>query len=215
LFVGVGEGHAVLIVERDGRQSLHPIVELITNELARVRTATRRNRMWTVAPDGGVWFWQGAGNLTRRDDAGEQIYETAVTSDYIEVDENNHVWLADGALWRMSPEPDFDLRIQPGLWLMTADDVQTGRIEVAGIEGFNEAVTLSISGLPAGVSATITPNPVAPGETASVQITTAAAPLGDYDVLLKGAAGAVVHERPFRLAVVAQVYEMILPVVAR
>ena len=106
LFVGVSS--SVLIVERDGRQSLQPVAKLITNELARVRSARRRNQMWTVAPDGGVWYWKGPGQLARRDDGGEQVYQMAVTSDIIEVDENNHVWLANGALWRMSPEPDFD-----------------------------------------------------------------------------------------------------------
>ena len=93
--------------------------------------------------------------------------------------------------------------------------MQVGTIEVVDIEGFDEAVTLSISGLPAGVSATIDPNPLLPGGNTALQITTAGATLGDYDLMISGDSGSVVHERPFRLAVVEKVYEMILPVVAR
>ena len=213
LFVGVGS--SVLIVEADGRQSLQPVADLITNELVRVRIARRRNRMWTVAPDGGVWFWQSSQQLARRDDAGVRVYQTTVTSGYIEVDENNHVWLANSSLWRMSPQPDFTLELHPQLWLMTPDDIQTGTIEVGDIEGYDELVTLEIGGLPPSVSATIDPNPLSPGEKATLKLTTAAAPLGDYELLLNGTSSSSSNERPFKLAIVEQVYDMIFPVVAR
>jgi hypothetical protein len=38
--------------------------------------------MWTVAPDGGVWFWKNLWLLERRDDAGAQIYQTPFKSSY-------------------------------------------------------------------------------------------------------------------------------------
>ena len=67
LFVGMGD--AVLTVERDGQQSLQTVEELITKNLARVRTAKRRNQMWTLALDGGVWYWKASQQMARRDDA--------------------------------------------------------------------------------------------------------------------------------------------------
>jgi hypothetical protein len=76
-------------------------------------------------------------------------------------------------------------------------------------------VTLSISGLPAGVSAAIDPNSVPSGEHATLTLTTAATPLGEYELLVEGDAGSKVHERPFGLAVVEQVVDMILPLIAR
>jgi hypothetical protein len=151
--------------------------------------------------------------LARRDDVGEQVYQTAVYSDYIEVDQNNHVWLANGALWRMSPRPGFALEVHPHLWLMTPNDVRTGSIAVVDSAGFAEAVSLAIDGLPAGVAATIEPNPVLPGEKATLTLTAAAAPLGAYDLMISGNSRFLAHERPFRLAVVERVYEMDLPLV--
>jgi len=213
LFVGVGG--AVLTLEADGRQSLQSVVDLIANDLPRVRTATRRNHMWTIAPDGGVWFWNDLWLLERRDDAGAQVYQTPFKSRYIEVDQNNHIWLADGSLWRMSPRPDFRLELHPPLWLMTPDDTRSVTIKVVPAGGYDEMVTLAISGLPPAVSAAIDPNPLSPGEQATLKLTTAAAPLGDYELTVSGTSSSLSHERPFRLAIVEQVYDMIFPIVAR
>lgn len=211
----VGQGETVLTIERDGRQRQQPLKKLIAEDLARVRSTARRNHMWTVAPDGGVWYWQGTRQLARRDKAGVQVFETPVTSDTIEVDENNHVWLADGALWRLSRRPDFALQIHPHLWLMTAEDEQRGRIQVTAIEGYGEPVTLSVNGLPDGVAATIEPKPVVPGAQATLHLTASGAVLGDYDLLLKGDSASMGHEWSFKLTVAETVHDMILPVIAR
>ena len=45
--------------------------------------------------------------------------------------------------------------------------------------------------------------------------TAVGAPLGEYDLLLSGNSNSLAHERPFRLMVVEQVYDMLLPVMAR
>jgi hypothetical protein len=143
------------------------------------------------------------------------VYQTPFKSSYIEVDHNNYVWLANGSLWRMSPRPNFALEPHPQLWLMTPDDVRSGTIKVISIGGYDEMVTLAIDGLPAAVSAAIEPNPVSPGENAALKLTAASAPLGDYDLTLTGTTSALSHERPFRLAIVDQVYDVILPFVPR
>jgi hypothetical protein len=115
----------------------------------------------------------------------------------------------------MTLKPDFQLEVRPQTWLMTADDHQSGVITVGAIEGFSDMVTLAIDGLPTGVSATLEPNPVPAGTRATVRLTTAGALLGDYEVRIRGSATASEHEQRFTLAVVDQVYDTVLPVIAR
>lgn len=62
---------------------------------------------------------------------------------------------------------------------MTPDAVCKGTIAVVDVTGFDETVTLAIDGLTAGVAATIDPNPVLPGENATLTLTAVAAPLGN------------------------------------
>ena len=58
--------------------------------------------------------------------------------------------------------------------------------------GFSDPITLSITGLPAGATASFTPNPVAPGADAVLQLSLPAnQPEGTFDLNLIGAAGAL------------------------
>ncbi len=210
-------GWRVLIVEKDGQRSTTSFEDLIANDLARVQMTERRNQMWKVAPDGGVWYWQSSykHELARRDVNGLDVFTTPAISDYVAVDENNHVWLTDGALWRMSPEPDFSLEIGPALWFMTPDDGRSGLVQIKSIEGYQEKVELSISGLPEGVSAEITPNPLPAGESAVLTLTTKDAALGENSLTVSGSSGSLSRQRSFTLAVGENVADRLLPVVAR
>jgi ligand-binding sensor domain-containing protein len=214
LFVGMGD--SVLIIEPDGQQSIRAIVGLITNDLARVRRTQRRNRMWTVAPDGGVWYWKETWQLARQGEAGLQVYQAPVDSGFIEVDEHNNVWLtADGSLWRMSPRPDFDLELQPQfLWYIPADGTRLVATNVVGFNGFIEPVTLTVEGLPAGVSATVEPNPMPPGGQATLLLTSAAAALGEYEGTIQGHSNFWTRQQSFKLVVVERVYDAFLPLIA-
>lgn len=60
-------------------------------------------------------------------------------------------------------------------------------IEVLGFQGFNEPVTLSASGQPAGTTVTFSVNPVTPtGVSAMTVGNTGAAAVGPYDILVSG-----------------------------
>lgn len=208
---------AVLIVEKDGSQWQSPIPEFVSDNLARVKLTERRNRMWTVAADGGVWYWLSRYDqeLARRHTQGMDVYETPTSADYVEVDTNNHVWLADGALWRMSPEPGFSIEIGPAAWFMTPNSSRSGLIQIKSSEGYQERVTLAASGLAEGVRAEIVPETVMAGETAVLTLTAENAALTEGIVTITGLSGTLTGQRTFKLTVVEEVTDMMLPLVAR
>ncbi|MEO6037931.1 MAG: reprolysin-like metallopeptidase, partial [Saprospiraceae bacterium] len=66
-------------------------------------------------------------------------------------------------------------------------------ISTSGWLGFNDPITLSATGLPAGASATFSPNPVAPGSSSTMTISFAAGtPEGTSDITITGTAGSTV-----------------------
>ncbi len=208
---------AVLIVEKDGSQWRSSIPDFSSSNLARVKLTERRNRMWTVAPDGAVWYWQSRYDheLARRSTQGVDVYETPTTADFVEVDENNHVWLADGALWRLSPEPDFSIEIGPATWFMAPNSSRSSLIQVKSSEGYQETVTLAVSDLPDGVTAQIVPETVIAGEMAVLTLTTEDAALADGAVTITGVSGSLTRQQSFKLAIVDEVHDMLLPFVTR
>lgn len=68
----------------------------------------------------------------------------------------------------------------------------TADISTSGWLGFNEPITLTATGLPAGASATFSPNPVAPGNSSTLTITFATGtPEGTSDITITGTAGSI------------------------
>jgi subtilase family serine protease len=67
-------------------------------------------------------------------------------------------------------------------------------ITVSSINGFSGVVALSVSGLPAGATGTLTPSSITGAGTSNLTVTTAAAtPPGVYNLVVKGTSGAIVH----------------------
>ncbi|MCC6461845.1 MAG: T9SS type A sorting domain-containing protein [Saprospiraceae bacterium] len=65
-------------------------------------------------------------------------------------------------------------------------------ISTSSAVSFNEPITLSVSGLPAGATATISPNPVLPGSDAVLNLEVPAnQPEGAFDIRIIGVAGAL------------------------
>jgi hypothetical protein len=101
----------VLVVSPEGMVEQHPgtVAALVTGDPASVRSATRRNSMWSVAADGAIWFTGRAypqDTLNRAPGAGPlQSYALPVPQTdvrRVEVDGRGRVWLVgDGKLWRM------------------------------------------------------------------------------------------------------------------
>ncbi len=118
-------GEAVTVLP-DGTVSWPQLIEtLVEQKPESVRSASRRNTLWTIAPDGAIWTIAGSDRgsaLHRRDKAGLRTFALPVDPKAVqrlEVDAHNHVWLAaNSQLWRMSGQLDFALEAQPAAWLL-------------------------------------------------------------------------------------------------
>lgn len=101
----------VIAVRPDDRIERYPdVATLVAADLARVRSATRRNTLWDVGVDGALWYRYAAGGVheLRRVD-GEQVVMTIPlpvapeTVKRVEIDGLNRVWMvAANQLWRYS-----------------------------------------------------------------------------------------------------------------
>ena len=75
-------------------------------------------------------------------------------------------------------------------------------ITVTSLNGFSGAVSLSISGLPAGATATFNPASIVGAGTSSLAITTlVSTPAGAYNMIVTGTSGAIVHTVGIQLIV--------------
>jgi hypothetical protein len=96
--------------------------------------------------------------------------------------------------------PDFALSTSPSSRTVTQGGSTTYSLGVNPSGGFTGSVDLSISGLPSGAAATVSPNPTA--GTSSIAITTAIdTPPGTYPLTILGTSGALSHTTPATLTV--------------
>ena len=92
-------------------------------------------------------------------------------------------------------DPDFSLQLTPAALQICAPDILTSTLLVSVVNGFSQDVTLSDSGVPAGVTTSFTGNPVTPpGTTGYVVDVSAGAADGAYDLVLSGAAVTLTHQ---------------------
>jgi subtilisin family serine protease len=86
--------------------------------------------------------------------------------------------------------PGFTLSAPPAFALTIGGASASATTTASGVGGFTSSIALSITGLPGGLSASITPPSVTPGTTAALKVT--ALPLavaGNYSFTLKGVSG--------------------------
>jgi len=106
------------------------------------------------------------------------------------------------ALLSVSLHPGFTLAITPAEQSVFQGQLAVYATTITGLYDFTEPVQLTLSGLPAGVTAAIAPNPVTPSGTAAITLTTAlTAPLGTHALTLTGTGGGRSHNIPFTLVV--------------
>jgi hypothetical protein len=195
-----------------------------------VRSATHRNRLWTVTPDGDIWFVYTSekpygttlyflGHYgPSAGPSGATMYGVPFPSESvraIEVDANGHVWVvAESTLWRLSLRPDFDI---PSISMLLAPGLTRQQVShVRSIEGYHESIQLAVSGLPLGLTAQIEPDTVPAG--AGFTLTVMADPaveLGTYTAELIGVSAGGVHTQTLTLVVMAEIHDSFLPVVNR
>src|SRR3982075_1431433 len=102
--------------------------------------------------------------------------------------------------------PDFTIGASPSSLTIAQGTSGTSTITVTSLNSFNSATTLSASGLPSGVTAACSPNPVTPpanGSATSTLTLTASgtATTGNATVTVTGTSGALTHSTTIALTV--------------
>jgi uncharacterized membrane protein len=102
--------------------------------------------------------------------------------------------------------PDFSIGASPSSLTVTQGGNGTSTITVTSLNGFNAATTLSASGLPSGVTATFSTNPVTPPANGSVNSTltltaSSTATTGTATVTITGISGSTTHTTTIALTV--------------
>jgi hypothetical protein len=100
------------------------------------------------------------------------------------------------------PPPDFGLSVTPGSGSVKHGSSTTYTITVSSPVGFTGQVTLSVSGLPSGATATFKPSSVKARGTSTLTVkTTTRAALGTFTLTVRGTSGALVHQATATLTV--------------
>jgi len=102
--------------------------------------------------------------------------------------------------------PDFSIAASPSSLSIAQGSSGTSTITITSLNGFNSATTLSASGLPSGVTAAFSTNPVTPpanGSATSTLTLTASgtATTGNATVTVTGTSGALTHSTTIALTV--------------
>lgn len=102
------------------------------------------------------------------------------------------------------PAPDFTIAASPS----SMTTLQGGRaaytVSIGALDGFAGAVSLSVTGLPAGATAAFVPASVSTSGSSALTVTTASAtPAGSYPLTVRGASGSLAHAAGLTLVVAA------------
>jgi hypothetical protein len=97
-----------------------------------------------------------------------------------------------------SPNPDFSISCNPASLTIQQGSNNTSTCTVSSTNGFNSAVTLDCTSLPAGVSCSYNPNPVTPPPNGNVNSTltvsvSGSTPTGTSTIQARGTSGALVR----------------------
>jgi hypothetical protein len=98
--------------------------------------------------------------------------------------------------------PDFQLTVSPAAQTLPPGSSVSFSIGVAATDGFAQPVTLSVDGLPAGVTASFSANPVTPSGGSFLKLSAAAStPTGVFSVTVTGTGGGITHTASGRVTV--------------
>jgi hypothetical protein len=119
-------------------------------------------------------------------------------------------------LWKNYVAPNLALDVAPTDQAVEPGQVVTYTAAVTGLYGFDQAVNLWVSGLPAGVEAAWSHNPILPPGSSVLTLTLSPdIPLRDYPLLAVATGGSVVRTASFTLTVMERIHQIYLPVVLR
>jgi PKD repeat protein len=104
----------------------------------------------------------------------------------------------------VAPAPDFSLTVSPPQRNVFRGLFTSYTIDLAAVNGFSGPVSLSVSGLPSGVTASFSRNPVAVPSTTSSRMTVSVPVMtttGTYPLVVTGASGSLSHSTTVSLRV--------------
>jgi serine protease len=102
----------------------------------------------------------------------------------------------------VSTTPDFTVAVTPSSATVQPGASATYTVKTTAVNGSTQAITLTVSGLPTGVSATISPSSVNAGGSATMTVTAAStAPAATATLSVKGTAGTTTHSATASLTV--------------
>jgi hypothetical protein len=99
---------------------------------------------------------------------------------------------SDVAAMLGAPAPDFSLSVSPPSQSVVLGRAASYAVTVSRAGGFMGSVALSVTGLPAGASASFSPNPATTSSSLAVQ-TSRSTPLGRYTLTITGMSGSLAH----------------------
>jgi hypothetical protein len=103
-----------------------------------------------------------------------------------------------------SPASDFTVSASPSSGTATQGSPSTTTVTTTATGGDIETVNLSVSGLPAGVTATFNPASVTPGGSSTLTLSTSSTtPTGSYAITITGAGTSNTHTTTYTLTVTA------------
>ncbi|QEE30737.1 DUF1349 domain-containing protein [Terriglobus albidus] len=93
-----------------------------------------------------------------------------------------------------TPTPDFSISDTPSSQTVTQGNSTTYTTTVSALNGFTDTVNLSVSGLPTGATASLSPTSVSGSGSSTLSVTTATTtPAGTYTLTITGTNGTVTH----------------------
>lgn len=218
---------SILRIEPNDDMTTLEIPQAIGENFDQIQATQQHNRIWSVAPDGAVWYIGADTHIFPL--APPRLYRrTAITqTDYalptndaniqtLTIDTNNQVWLvANNSLWRMTTvPPTLGLRVNSSLWWLTRNTSQQGTIVANGYIGSDETIAVTLHDLPTGVTATLVPSTLAVGQSAALTLTTTADTMpGLYTLNLVGTSKTLTQSIPLTIVVANEIFELYLPTV--
>src|SRR5205807_1669035 len=108
----------------------------------------------------------------------------------------------------INPAPDFSISISPATLTATAGSSNSSfAVSITGQNGFSGSVTVTLSGLPAGVTTSpSSPFTVAAGSSQTVAVSVTSTTLaGDFNVMASGTSGSLTHSEQLLLTILGQI----------
>lgn len=101
--------------------------------------------------------------------------------------------------------PDFDITLNPTSETLCAGQNKQIQVNTQSILGYTTPINLSITGLPAGVTHSFSPNPVNPGSMSILTLTNVSAGSGNFTPTIQGISGSINKSQNLSLTITSAI----------